>query len=37
MKNIYTAPEVEVIAVDVLNIVNASIGDVDIDVGDNFF
>ena len=36
MKN-YVAPELEVISVDALNVINVSIGDVDVNVGDDFF
>lgn len=36
MKN-YTAPELEVISADVAGVLDVSIGDVDINVGDGFF
>ena len=37
MKNIYVSPEVEVISVDAVNVLDISIGDVDVNVGDGFF
>ena len=37
MKNIYTAPEVEVIKADALDALTVSIGDVDVNVGEGFF
>ena len=37
MKNNYTAPEVEVISADALQVLTVSIGDVDVNVGDGFF
>ncbi len=36
MKN-YTAPELEVISADALEVLDVSIGDVDVNVGDDFF
>ena len=36
MKN-YTAPELEVISADAAGVLEVSIGDVDINVGDGFF
>ena len=37
MKNNYIAPEVEVISADALQVLDISIGDVDVNVGDGFF
>ena len=37
MKNTYVTPEVEVISVDAVNVLDISIGDVDVNVGDGFF
>ena len=37
MKNIYVSPEVEVISVDAVNVLDISIGDVDVNVGEGFF
>ncbi len=36
MKN-YIAPEIEVIKADALDVLEISIGDVDVNVGDGFF
>ena len=36
MKN-YVAPEIEVIKVDALEVLDVSIGDVDVNVGEDFF
>ena len=36
MKN-YVAPEAEVIAIDAISVIDISIGDVDVNVGDGFF
>ncbi len=36
MKN-YIAPEIEVIKADALDVLQISIGDVDVNVGDGFF
>ncbi len=36
MKN-YVAPEIEVISADALQVLDISIGDVDVNVGDGFF
>lgn len=36
MKN-YVAPEVEVIAIDAISVLDISIGDVEVDVGGVFF
>ena len=36
MKN-YIAPEIEVIKADALEVLTISIGDVDVNVGDDFF
>ena len=36
MKN-YVAPEVEVIAIDAISVIDISIGDVYVNVGDGFF
>ena len=36
MKN-YIAPEIEVIKADALQVLTISIGDVDVNVGDDFF
>ena len=37
MKNTYTAPELEVISADAIDVLTVSIGDVDVNVGDGFF
>ena len=37
MKNTYVTPEVEVISVDAVNVLDISIGDVDVNVGEGFF
>ena len=37
MKNIYVSPEVEVISADTTNVLTVSIGDVDVNVGEDFF
>lgn len=37
MKNIYVSPEVEVISVDAASVLDISIGDVDVNVGEGFF
>ena len=36
MKN-YIAPEIEVVSIDALGVLDVSIGDVDVNVGDGFF
>ncbi len=37
MKNTYASPQVEVISTDALNVLQVSIGDVDVNVGEGFF
>lgn len=37
MKNTYVAPEVEVISVGAASVLDASIGDIDVNVGGGFF
>ena len=37
MKNTYVTPEVEVISVDAANVLDASTGDIDINVEADFF
>ena len=37
MKNTYISPEIEVISADELQVLSVSIGDVDVNVGEDFF
>ncbi len=37
MKNAYTAPELEVIDAEALNVLAISNGDIDVNIGDGFF